>query len=329
MIKKLTLVETNCHNPHKNLALEKVLLDYVGKEEMIFYLWQNQNTVVIGKNQNAWKECALSEMKKDGITLARRISGGGAVFHDLGNLNFTFLMHKSNYDLKKQTKVILEAVKNIGIQAEFTGRNDLTVDDKKFSGNAYHFDKENAYHHGTILIDADMTRLANYLNVRADKMKAKGVSSVRSRVVNLREYQETLTVEKMKKALCEALASVYALCAEQEDEKKFHTQKWEALREQYQSEKFLLGENAVFETAVEGRFAWGGISLGLTSNAGVIETLQIDSDVMDTEFIESMKDALAGALFQKEAMAAALKNVPERFSDMKDDVHAMVMEAAF
>src|SRR6056297_3762446 len=139
-------------DPWHNLAFEEYLLNQVEENEVILYLWQNDNTGVIGRNQNAWKECRSELLAEEGGKLARRLSGGGAVYHDLGNLNFTFIMDKDNYNLKKQLKVILEAVRDQGIEAEFSGRNDLVVKSKKFSGNAFYFGSETAYHHGTILV---------------------------------------------------------------------------------------------------------------------------------------------------------------------------------
>lgn len=137
MIEKLYTIESGSLNPYLNMGLEEYLMYQTGKEECILYLWQNERTVVIGRNQNAWKECHTEELEGDGGYLARRLSGGGAVFHDLGNLNFTFLVRKENFNVEKQTEVILRAVNSLGIRAEKSGRNDITVDGCKFSGNAY------------------------------------------------------------------------------------------------------------------------------------------------------------------------------------------------
>ena len=126
MINKLTYIESTGVNPYKNLAMEEYLFSHCGEDEAILYLWQNQHTIVIGRNQNAWKECQISRIEEDGAVIARRLSGGGAVFHDLGNLNFTFLVSKENYDLKKQLDVILKAVQKLGVHAEASGGTDIS-----------------------------------------------------------------------------------------------------------------------------------------------------------------------------------------------------------
>ena len=120
-------------NPWENLAIEEYLLQEIQPEDMFLFLWQNKNTIVIGKHQNPWIECKISALEIDNITLARRITGGGAVFHDLGNLNFSFIMDRKKFQLEKQLSVILEALKTLNIQAYFQGRNDLLIDQRKFS----------------------------------------------------------------------------------------------------------------------------------------------------------------------------------------------------
>jgi lipoate-protein ligase A len=195
--------------PWYNLALEEHILLNLPPETCVLYLYQNENTVVIGKNQNAWKECRHALLESEGGKLARRISGGGAVFHDMGNLNFSFIVDKNEYDLHRQLSVILEAVRSLGIEAEFSGRNDILSEGAKFSGNAFCYKKTSAFHHGTILINADMTRLARYLSVSQDKIVSKGVESVRARVCNLKERNPEITVEKVKDALYESFEKIY------------------------------------------------------------------------------------------------------------------------
>ena len=174
MIRQLSVADTVCTDPYVNLAREEHLLELLGPEEVILYLWQNRSTVVIGRNQNAWKECRVEKLTADGGFLARRSSGGGAVFHDLGNLNFTFLARSDHYDVDRQLEVVLRALSACGVPAEKTGRNDVTAEGRKVSGNAFYSAKDRSYHHGTLLVDVDMERLSAYLQVSADKLKSKG-----------------------------------------------------------------------------------------------------------------------------------------------------------
>ena len=210
MIERLLVCRSRSFDPYENLALEEALLNRVGEGELILYLWQNERTVVIGKNQNPWKECRTALLAEEGGHLARRLSGGGAVFHDLGNLNFTFLMPAQDYDLPRQLTVIQRACRSLGIPAERSGRNDLLADGRKFSGNAFYKHNGKAYHHGTLMVDVDLDRVQRYLSPSKAKLAAKGVESVRSRVVNLREFVPTLTVEQLADALIAALAEVYS-----------------------------------------------------------------------------------------------------------------------
>ncbi|MDR2776191.1 MAG: lipoate--protein ligase, partial [Tannerella sp.] len=206
---KLSYILSEQTNPYKNIALEEYLLWNVEKDECILYLWQNRHTVVIGINQNPWKEAHVKELEQDGGFLARRMSGGGAVFHDLGNLNFTFLVREGKYDVVRQLDVIIHAVAKFGIYAVRSGRNDILTDGKKFSGNAFFNSRGYCYHHGTLLLNVDMSDLSRYLNVSHTKLQSKGVDSVRSRVINLKDLAPDIAVESLQTALIEAFGEVY------------------------------------------------------------------------------------------------------------------------
>lgn len=211
MIRSLYVCRGRGTDPYENLALEEALLSRVGEGELILYLWQNERTVVIGKNQNPWKECRTALLAEEGGHLARRLSGGGAVFHDLGNLNFTFLMPEAEYALSRQLSVIELACRSLGVPVQRSGRNDLLADGRKFSGNAFYKHNGKAYHHGTLMVDVDLERVSRYLSPSRAKLAAKGVDSVRSRVVNLKELVPDLTVERLADALVDALLDVYAV----------------------------------------------------------------------------------------------------------------------
>ena len=165
MISTLKQITTDCTDPYRNLAAEKLLTRDVREGECILFLWQNRRTVVIGRNQNAWEECRVRQLEEDGGHLARRLSGGGAVYHDLGNLNFTFAVRKNDYDPEKQSDVIRRAAEKLGIAAERTGRNDLEAGGRKFSGSAYYETRGRCFHHGTVMMDVDTDALAAYLTV--------------------------------------------------------------------------------------------------------------------------------------------------------------------
>lgn len=300
------IVLSDSYDPWHNLALEEFLFRNVEKNQVILYLWQNQNTVVIGRNQNAWKECRCTKLESEGGKLARRLSGGGAVFHDLGNLNFTFIMDRSLYDLHKQLQVILEGTKKLGIHAEFTGRNDLTVDGKKFSGNAFYFEENKAYHHGTVLIDVNVEKVSAYLQVSKEKMVAKGVDSVQSRITNLRNFLPELTIDQMKEALKQSFQELYGESPEPQLIKAAdHDLK--ALYAKYSSWDWLYGKTPQFDVIFETRFPWGGIDLGLTLQKGRITESKIYSDAMNANLIEQIGSSFVDLPLKSDNLLQALE----------------------
>ena len=303
----LYVVKTDCTDPYKNLALEEHLLLNAG-EDVILYLWQNKHTVVIGRNQNPWAECRTSLLEEEGGHLARRLSGGGAVYHDLGNLNFTFLCKDEHYDLQKQLSVIQEACRLCGIDATFSGRNDLLADGRKFSGNAFYHSKGFSYHHGTLLIDTDMNRLGRYLSPPKAKLESKGVTSVRSRVVNLKELSPTLTCEKMKEYMTRAFEAVYgqkALLLPVPEEAILLP-----MAEKYASADWLYGRPIPFNCTIQSQFAWGHLQVLIEVNGGVIENVQVYTDAMDFALAEQLRGALIGIPFRSEELVRAVQALP-------------------
>lgn len=312
MIERLYYQIGDSEDPYYNLALEQHLMETVPEDACILYLWQNRNTVVIGRNQNPWKECRLTELAKDGGQLARRLSGGGAVYHDLGNLNFTFLVSKKNYDLLKQLWVILEACRSLGIPAELTGRNDVAVEGRKISGNAFYDSKGKAYHHGTLLIDVDMEALGRYLMPSRAKLQSKGVDSVRSRVGNLRALCPDLTVEKMENRLVAAFSKVYGLPAEPWPRSAVDGDAVEALRQRNASREWNYGRQSQLAVSLEHRFPWGGVELRLEAEAGIVREAAVHTDAMDWTWAEALANCLEGVPLVPQALAeAAASALPE------------------
>ena len=286
---KTWVCESPRTDPHYNLALEETLLARA-EDAVILYLWQNQNTVVIGRNQNPWKECRTALLQQEGGHLARRLSGGGAVFHDLGNLNFTFLMPQPHYDLDRQLAVIQAAVRSFGIEAERSGRNDILAAGRKFSGNAFYKNGRQAYHHGTVLIDADMEKLSRYLNPSKAKLAARGVDSVRSRVGNLRELEPGMTVGAMKDALTAAFAEIYGGPVE-----KLECAPDPALAQRYGSWEWNYGQRLPFSFEWEDRLDFGCIRIEAGVENGVIRQVKVFSDAMDWQLPRRLEEALAGS----------------------------------
>lgn len=324
MIRRLGVFRGESVDPHWNLAVEEYLLQNVGEEQCILYLWQNQHTVVIGRNQNAWKECRTTLLEEEGGHLARRLSGGGAVFHDLGNLNFTFLLPDDCYDLDRQLRVIETACRNLGIHAERSGRNDILADGRKFSGNAFYHHRGRAYHHGTLLVDVDMEKLSRYLNPSREKLAAKGVESVRSRVVNLKELKPELTIEKLCDALVCAFSQVWDLPVEQV---KLNDKDREAVEKiccRNRSWDWNYGRQIPFTFSCQQRFSWGEVSLQLQVEGGIVREVQVWSDAMDWRLTPALEQALTGCRFTEAELCQAVERMG--FEDAANDVCQMLKE---
>jgi len=286
---KLRTIESNSFNPYQNLGLEEYLLHHVDQDECILYLWQNQRTVVIGRNQNAWKECHLAKLEQDGGYLARRLSGGGAVFHDLGNLNFTFLVGKDNYDIDRQLAVIVKAIKLLGVNAKKTGRNDITIDGKKFSGNAFYQGKNANYHHGTLMVDVNKNDLSKYLNVSKQKLESHGVDSTKSRVTNIKAYLPNITINQVKQSVLQAFEDVYQNKAERINLDTMNQNQYQQLITKYQQNQWNYGKTKDFNHQLSKRFDWGDIDLFVKVKNGVINDIMINSDSLEIDWIERLQ----------------------------------------
>ncbi|XCP86640.1 lipoate--protein ligase [Roseburia hominis] len=306
MVEKITYIESMQPNPYRNLAVEEYLFLHCEDTECILYLWQNQNTIVIGRNQNAWKECLVSSLEADGGHLARRLSGGGAVYHDLGNLNFTFLVSKENYDLEKQLEVIKRAVQKLGGNAEKSGRNDILIDGRKFSGNAFYEHGTHCYHHGTLMVDVDIENLSKYLTVSKEKLKSKGVDSVKSRVANLKEYIPNLTIEALKAALRAAFEEVYGLKAGELRVSALKMEEVEESEKRFSSWKWLYGRKLDFQHELSYRFPWGQLTLQFMVEEGKVADVNVYSDSLKPELMGELPKYLKGIRYHNKSLAVEL-----------------------
>ncbi len=209
---------SNSTDPRYNLALEEFLFDEAYTGETILMLWQNEPSVIMGKHQNAFEEVNSKYVEENGIHVVRRLSGGGAVYHDLGNLNFTCITRKNreeSFNFREFADPIIALLGSLGVEAEFNSRNDMTINGKKFSGNAQYVKRDKVLHHGTLLFDTDISPLVRSLTISDDRIVSNSIKSVRSRVTNIREHLvEDMTVKEFQDRLIEAFRSDNPSCAE-------------------------------------------------------------------------------------------------------------------
>ncbi|MCF0122785.1 MAG: lipoate--protein ligase [Ruminiclostridium sp.] len=320
MIQSLYVIRSREVDPRHNLALEEYLLQGVKSGECILYLWQNQRTVVIGRNQHAENECHIQALEADGGYLVRRLSGGGAVYHDLGNVNFTIVTTRENFDVDRQTEVILRAVQKVGLRAEKNGRNDLTVEGRKFSGHSYYKSGSQCFHNGTIMVDVDKEPLEKYLNISLLKLRAKGVKSVRSRVANLREYLPDLTVSQLNRALIEAFGDVYGLPVA---ELRYEDIDQEALacgQAWFSRPEWIYGKSQSLPVRREARFDWGILRIDYAEEAGVITDAALWSDGLEADFLGRVPGLLKGCPLAGEFLAERLRAQPGASEDLVESI---------
>ncbi|MGL5223121.1 MAG: lipoate--protein ligase, partial [Plesiomonas shigelloides] len=305
MTEQLRIFISASTDPWFNLAVEECIFRQMPANQKVLYLWRNADTVVIGRGQNPWKECNTRRMEADQVKLARRQSGGGAVFHDLGNTNFTFMAGKPGYDKSVSTAIILRALASLGINASASGRNDLIVlteqGERKISGSAYRETPDRGFHHGTLLLSADLSRLANYLNPDPKKLASKGIVSVRSRVANLNEIRADIDHE----IICEAIQHAFIAYYSSDDTampiveyiSPENMPDLPKFAEQYAIQKsweWNFGKAPEFTHLLEQRFDWGGVELHFDVHKGHISQVKSYTDSLYPELIEAVETCLVG-----------------------------------
>ena len=293
MLSRIRVILSQSHDPVYNMALEAMLLEAVDPEMVVLYLWQNEKTIVIGRHQNPYKECNLSKVKEDQVKIIRRKSGGGAVYHDLGNLNFTFIAGDDLYDVERQCGVIVDAIKRLGLNCEISGRNDLTIDGAKFSGHAYMSYEGKQCHHGTLLVDADLEKLSAYLTVSGLKIKSKGIDSVRSRVVNLCDLDSSINIGRLNEVLIEVFKETYGseVVIEYVSPKgiDYELNEKMALFDHWDW-NFLESPN--FQIEHSKKFKWGIFEIHFENEQGKVKRCMINSDSLCAEDFFVLERAL-------------------------------------
>lgn len=306
---RLIFLESN--QPHLNLASEEYLLK--NSSEACFILWRNADAVIVGRNQNTLAEINYEAVKEKGISVVRRMSGGGAVFHDLGNLNYTFIMKNDGNDFNNYAKFcapIVEALNALGVNARLSGRNDLLIDDRKFSGNAQYVYKDKILHHGCILFSTDMGRLGQVLRVNPKKIKSKGIGSVRSRVTNITEHlKEPMDVLEFKDYLFSFVKNKFP-------EARFWELTEEDLREirklcdeKYATWEWNFGYSPKYTLKREHYLAAGTIDVNLNIKDGIINKARIWGDFFGRREIGELEERLIGVKHKEDELGRVLSQL--------------------
>lgn len=313
--------------PQLNLAFEEYLVKNAREETNILFLWQNDETVVIGRNQNPWSECHVENIKKDGINLVRRLTGGGAVFHDLGNLNFTFISKNSDSKIADNFKIINDSLARLNIESRFNGKNDLVAGDKKISGNAFVVEGDMLCHHGCLLVDTDLDRLGDYLNVSDLKLKSKGIESVKSRVCNISSMNCDITVTAVMGQLVEMFSNKFFqdLSLGAYDEKRIQ-ETLSGFENRYETWSWNYGSSPNFEATFEDRFNWGEIQINIDISDGVITGVKIYTDANDPLLAKVIETRLKDLPFDKREI---LKSIASMENGEGNDVYRMFDDKMF
>lgn len=306
----------NCTDACRNMAFDEFVLENLPLDEPVFYLWRNAPSVIIGLNQSAYAEVNLPYLESKGIALARRVTGGGAVYHDLQNLNYT-IVGKSrdlNADYPDYLHFVVNALRELGVPAELSGRNDIMVDGRKCSGYAKRVWKDRLMVHGTLMFDVDLETLREVLSVPGSKMAASGIASVRSKVANLREYLPRFSdVLALKDALHGILAG-----ADTEVTLDFGQQ--EAIDrmadEKFRTWDWIYGKSPEAQFRSSRKFACGTVELSWSVRHGLLEDVRFGGDFLGNLPAEGLAARLNGIRFERDSILSALSQV--RVSDYFD-----------
>ena len=322
------------HDTAFNIALEEYCFKNLRDEDEIFLLWINEPSIIVGKYQNTIEEINTEYTREKGIHVIRRISGGGAVYHDLNNLNYTIISNRDKnqegFNFKEFSKPIIETLAELGVKAEFTGRNDLEIDGQKFCGNAQAYIKDRVMHHGCLLFNVDFSALGNALKVSKDKIESKGVKSVRSRVTNILPHLKTpITVEEFGDKIMEYMKKQYPDMKEyvfSKEELDYIAKRAEIKR----SWEWNYGESPEFNITRGKRFKNGRIQIFADVENSKIKSIKFYGDFFGmNEDLTELENLLVGAKYMPEAIRERLKevNIGEYFSKFTlDEVVEAIVE---
>lgn len=306
----MLLINNTSTNAYFNLAMEEYFLKNTNED--IFMLWRNESAIIVGKNQNTLSEINYEYVKQNKIKVVRRQSGGGAVFHDLGNINFTFISCNDNSfsDFKRFTMPIIDALKNLNIQAEFSGRNDLLIDNQKFSGNAQYNYKNKVMHHGTLLFSSEINDLSSALKVKPSKFIGKSVKSVKSRVTNIANHlEQDMTVLEFKNYLMNFINSKYENnCLYQLSEEDVNEIN-KLVEEKYNTWQWNFGHSPKYALNNEIKYPGGNIEFSLNVEKGLIKEIKFFGDFFGKKDVSYIEDLLKNTNHNEASIRSILNNI--------------------
>lgn len=313
MDRRIGYLETHSHDPFYNLAFEEVVLRS-RKEGNYLILWQNDRTVVVGQNQNTEAEINRSFVEAHDIRVVRRATGGGAVYHDLGNLNYSFITDAGETErlsMEVFTRPVVESLKGLGLQAEATGRNDILVDGSKVSGTAQRLSGGRILHHGTLLFDSDPDMVAGALNVDPSKFQSKSSKSVRSRIGSIRFHlREDMDLQTFWSYLKNTLAGSGFYEVQLNEQELADVERLR--REKYATWEWNFGRSPRFDLTNKRRFEGGSLEVGLRAEGGHITDIAFYGDFLSRSSLEELKQALRGCAFRREDVQTVLERFPLR-----------------
>jgi len=316
----LKYIETNWDLPYYNFALEDYLLNEAEEDDYVFF-YIHKPSIIVGKYQNTIEEVNKDFIEENNITVARRLSGGGAVYHDQGNLNFSFVHKADKRDVnnfKKFTKPVINALKELGLNAHLSGRNDILIDEKKVSGNAQYYTNGRLLHHGTLLYNSEMSNLVKSLKVRELKIKSKGIKSVKSRVANITDFlNNKLTIEDFKDYLLKSFYQARDIEKYELDEKAMDYVD-SKVNKKYSTWDWNWGKSPNFEIQKIHKFSFGILDTRLDIKNGLISGCKIYGDYFSKKDIVNLENSLIGLKYDKNDL---LKNeYVVNINDYFDDI---------
>ncbi|MDF2557012.1 MAG: lipoate--protein ligase [Bacillales bacterium] len=299
-------------DPKINLAIEEYALKNLPADKTFLLFYINRPSIIIGKNQNTIEEINQDYVNEHQIDVVRRLSGGGAVYHDLGNLNFSFITKddgNSFHNFRMFTQPVVDALQSMGVEAELSGRNDIEVNGRKISGNAQFSTRGRMFNHGTLMFNSEIEQLVAALKVKQEKIESKGIKSIRSRVANISEFlSEEMTIEEFKTKLLQ-----FIFGAEEIPIYQWTEDDWEAIdkisKERYQNWDWNYGKSPAFNIQKQHRFPIGSIDARLTVENGRIESCKIFGDFFGIGDAAEVEDALVGIRYTFEDIVEALKDI--------------------